>query len=138
MAELKTKPNRKSVTKYLDAIADEQKRKDCYAIAKMMQAITRAEPKMWGESMVGFGSYHYRYPSGHEGDYFLTGLSARKDNITVYVLAGLDNFEELLAKLGKHKQGKGCLYLKRLDDVDRATLKKLIAASCRQLQAMYG
>jgi hypothetical protein len=129
MAELKTKKTEASVEKFLTAIKDEQTRMDCFEIAKIMKQATKSEPKMWGTSIVGFGSYYYKYASGREGDWMLTGFSPRKQNITLYIMAGFDRYEELLKKLGKHSTGKSCLYIKRLADVDRKVLKELIAES---------
>lgn len=127
MAELKTKANEASVTRFLDTIADEQKRADAYILLDMMQKATKAEPKMWGSSIVGFGDYHYVYASGREGDWFLVGFSPRKQNLTLYGASyGWEQFPTLLDKLGKYSLGKGCLYIKRLEDVDKPTLKKLL------------
>ena len=126
MAELKTKVNDANVTTFLDSIEDEAKRKDSYLLFKMMQEATKNEAKMWGDSIVGFGSYHYVGKSGREGDWFLAGLSPRKQNLTLYILGGWEQHHELLAKLGKHSLGKGCLYIKRLDDVDTSILNELI------------
>ncbi len=131
MAELKTKPTAVSPAEFLDSIADEQIREDCRAIADMMRAATKAEPVMWGPAIVGFGTYHYVNASGREGDWMIVGLSPRKKNITLYLMYGLEQNEELLAKLGKHDCGKGCLYIKRLADVHVPTLKKLIQASVK-------
>src|SRR5512147_809343 len=121
MAELKTKPTEQSVEDYLNAIPDEQKRADAFAIVKLMKQVTRAEPKMWGSSIVGFGSYHYKYASGHEGDTCLVGFSPRKQNLTLYLMLGVADYSDLLNKLGKHKTGKGCLYINKLADVDVST-----------------
>jgi hypothetical protein len=129
MTELKTKPNDASVSDYLDAIANEQVRQDCRAILEIMQEATNAKPQMWGESIVGFGSYHYCYRSGREGDWMLTGFSARKQNISLYIMSGFDMYPELLSRLGKHSIGKSCLYIKRLADIHVPTLKELIQAS---------
>jgi hypothetical protein len=137
MAELKTKPTEQSVENFLNTIPDEQKRADAFAIVKLMKQVTRAEPKMWGSSIVGFGSYHYKYASGHEGDMCLVGFSPRKQNFTLYLMLGLANYTDLLKKLGKHKTGKGCLYINKLADVDVPTLKELIKQSVKQLKAMY-
>jgi hypothetical protein len=137
MAELKTKPTEQSVEDFLNAIPDEQKRADAFAIVKLMKQVTRAEPKMWGSSIVGFGSYHYKYASGHEGDTCLVGFSPRKQNLTLYLMLGVADYSDLLNKLGKHKTGKGCLYINKLADVDVPTLKELIKQSVKQLKAMY-
>jgi hypothetical protein len=133
MAELKTKRTEASVDDFIAGIADEQRRKDCTALLAMMKRVTKAPPKMWGASMVGFGSYHYRYASGREGDWFLSGFSPRKQDLTVYVMAGFEDYPELMARLGKYKTGKSCLYLKRLSDIDAAVLEKLIAASVKDM-----
>lgn len=135
MAELKTKVNDASVEDFLNAIEDEQKRADCYAISKMMQQATRAKPKMWGNSIVGFGAYHYVYASGRGGDWPLVALSPRKGNITVYIMAGFDQYDDLMKKLGKHKTGKSCLYIKSLADVDKGVLKDLIRQSVAHMKA---
>lgn len=137
MAELKTKQTNQSVREFLDGIADEQKRRDCLAVLELMEEATRAEPKMWGESIVGFGSYHYKYESGREGDWFLTGFSPRKQSLTLYVMAGFERYDALLKKLGKHKTGKSCLYVNRLDDIDLATLKELIRQSVEHVAKTY-
>jgi hypothetical protein len=134
MAELKTKRTEASVDDFIAGIADEQRRKDCRALLAMMKRVTKAPPKMWGASMVGFGSYHYRYASGREGDWFLAGFSPRRQDLTVYVMAGFEDYPELMARLGKYKTGKSCLYLKRLSDVDAAVLEKLIAASVKNMR----
>ena len=129
MAENKTVPTDQNVEDFLNAIADEQKRNDSFMLVDLMREITRLEPQMWGSSIVGFGSYHYRYASGREGDMMLVGFSPRKQNLTIYNMGGIDSDDTLLKKLGKHTTGKGCLYIKRLDDVDLPTLKSLIEAS---------
>jgi hypothetical protein len=134
MAELKTKKTEASVDDFIAGIADEQRRADCRTLLAMMKRVTKAPPKMWGASMVGFGSYHYRYASGREGDWFLSGFSPRKQDLTVYVMAGFEDYPELMARLGKYKTGKSCLYLKRLSDVDAAVLEKLIAASVKDMK----
>lgn len=134
MAELKTRPTGEDVEAFLAGVADEQKRRDCYTVLELMKKATGSEPRMWGPSIVGFGSYHYEYASGREGDGMLTGFSPRKQNLTLYLMAGFDGSEEL-ARLGKHTTGKSCLYIKRLDDVHLPTLEKLIRGSVRRLKA---
>lgn len=129
MAELKTKPNPASVKKVIDAIEDPARRKDARAVAKMMEEITGEKPRMWGESIVGFGSYHYVYDSGREGDWMVTGFSSRKSSLTLYIMAGFARYDELMKKLGKFKTGKSCLYIKRLDDIDQDVLRQLISES---------
>ena len=131
MADLKTVPSRASVNKFLGGIKDEIKRADCYQILEVMKKATKAAPKMWGTSIVGFGHYHYVYDSGREGDWFITGFSPRKQNLTLYMMGGFEQFPELMQKLGKHSTGKGCLYINRLEDVDLQVLRKLITKSVR-------
>ena len=135
-AELKTKVNDASVTKFLNSVADEQKRNDCLEILKMMKQITKEEPKMWGSSVVGFGSYHYKGKSGREGDWMLTGFSPRKQNLTVYLMGDFDTHAALLRKLGKFTTSGGCLYIKTLDDVDRKVLKELVQASVKRMKQL--
>jgi hypothetical protein len=130
MADLKTIPTRVSVDKFLRGITDERKRLDCYQILDIMKKATKAEPKMWGTSIVGFGKHHYVYSSGREGDWFLTGFSPRKQNLTLY-LTSFTEFEDLLEQLGKHSTGKGCIYINKLEDIDLKTLKKLIKQSVK-------
>ena len=134
MAELKTTPNRQSVSEFLDKVEDEKKRADCYDLLDLMQEVTSESPHMWGDSIVGFGSYHYRYASGREGDWFLTGFSPRKQNLSLYIMAGFDRYETLMEQLGKYKAGKSCLYIKRLEDVDR----QLVEESVQHLKETYG
>ncbi len=129
MAELKTKPTKQSVEVFLNSVEDEKKRQDCLTILEIMKQITKAEPQMWGTSMVGFGTYHYKYESGREGDWFVAGFSPRKQNLTLYIMAGLSLYDELISKLGKFKIGKSCLYIKKIEDVDLPTLKELITQS---------
>lgn len=131
MADLKTKPTQKSVAKFLASIKDEAMRKDCLTLARLMAQATGAKPRMWGSSIVGFGSYHFRYASGHEGDWFTTGFSPRKWNLTLYVMGGFTSYPSLLSKLGRHSLGKGCLYLRRLDEVHLPTLRKLVQQSVK-------
>src|SRR5688572_17365050 len=135
-AEVKTKVNDASVTEFLNSVADEQKRNDCFEILKMMKQITKEEPKMWGSSMVGFGSYHYKGKSGREGDWMLTGFSPRKQNLTLYLMGGFDEQKDLLKKLGKYKTSVGCLYIKKLDDVDKKVLKELVAGSVKRMKQL--
>lgn len=125
MAEAKTKPTKASVSGFLRK-AEAGQRKDCEEIRKMMEEASGEKPTMWGPSMVGFGSYHYRYASGHEGDCFLIGFAPRKGVLSLYITAEFDAFPDLMAKLGKYKTGKSCLYIKKLDDVDRTVLRTLI------------
>jgi hypothetical protein len=126
MAELKTKATKEVVGDFLNKISDDEIRKDCFEIAKMMEEITKDKPAMWGTSIVGFGQYRYKYPSGREGDWFKVGFSPRKQNISLYTMCDFNRSKDLMAKLGKHKAGKGCLYIKRLEDIDRNVLKQII------------
>ena len=130
--EPKTKVNDASVTEFLNTVADEQKRNDCFEILKMMKQVTKEEPKMWGASIVGYGSYHYKGKSGREGDWMLTGFSPRKQNLTLYLMAGFDTHADLLKKLGKFTTTLGCLYIKTLADVDKKVLKALVQASVKR------
>lgn len=131
MAELKTKPSGASVAAFLEAVQGEERRADCRTLAKIMRKVTKAAPKMWGASIVGFGSYRYRYASGREGDWFPVGFSPRKKDLTLYLMGGFSEQPALMKRLGKYKSGGACLYLKRLADVDLAVLEKLIAASVK-------
>jgi hypothetical protein len=133
MAELKTLQNDHSVGDFLNAISDEQKRNDCFTLVQLISKITGYEPKMWGTSIVGFGSYHYKYGSGHEGDSSIVGFSPRKQNITLYLMGGFHCNKELLQKLGKHKTGVGCLYINSLDTVDINILEQIIRESAKIL-----
>ncbi|HJS20458.1 MAG TPA: DUF1801 domain-containing protein [Anaerolineales bacterium] len=137
MAENKTKATETSVESYLSAIEDEIRRKDCEALIELMSKVTDQEPKMWGTSIVGFGSYHYRYASGREGDSALTGFSSRKGEIALYVAANAPGHEKLLTKLGKYKTGKSCLYIRRLSDVDIDILEQLITRSVADIKRQY-
>ncbi len=137
MAELKTKQNNQDVTAFLEAVDDPQKRADCFTLVQLMEEITHEPPRMWGDSIVGFGSYHYRYASGREGDWFLTGFSPRKQNLTIYIISGFGHFPKLMEQLGNYKTSKSCLYVKKLDDLDQEVLKKLVAQSVRYVAEMY-
>lgn len=134
MAELKTKPTMQTAADFLTAmVPDDQRRTDCFTLIGLMQEATGCEPIMWGPSIVGFGKYHYKYASGREGDWMVTGFSPRKNDLTLYIMPGFDRYAELMTKLGKHKTGKSCLYLKRLADVDLKILKQLIDASVKAM-----
>ena len=126
MAELKTKPTDQSAEAFLNGLTDENKRRDAFTILELMRKISQAEPKMWGASIIGFGDYHYKYASGREGDWFQIGFSPRKQDLTLYLMQGFKQYGDLLAKLGKFKTSKGCLYIRRLSDVDLPTLEELI------------
>lgn len=129
MAELKTKQNDQSVEAFLNSVTDEKKRQDCFTILNLMKEVTGTEPKMWGTSIVGFGSYHYTYASGRDGDWFLTGFSPRKQNLTLYIMAGFEQYDSLMNELGKYKTGKSCLYIKKTEDIDLDTLRELVRQS---------
>jgi hypothetical protein len=133
MAELKTKPSGASVTAFLDSLPDPERRAECKALSKLMRRVVKAPPKMWGPSIVGFGAYHYKYESGREGDWFVAGFSPRKKDLTLYLMGGLALEKALLAKLGRHRTGGSCLYVRRLADLDLAVLERLIAASITSL-----
>ena len=135
MANNKTKPTELSVVAFIDAITDPTKRADAKALVKLMHDAAGEKPKMWGPSIIGFGSYHYRYDSGREGDMPLIGLSPRKTAIVLYNMIGSSDSKALLAKLGKHTTGKGCLYIKKLADVDQQILEAMIVKSLAALRA---
>ena len=129
MSELKTQKNDASVEEFLQAVDHEGKREDSFEILAMMREITSDDPSMWGESIIGFGAYRYKYASGRENEWFLTGFSPRNQNLTLYIMSGFDQYEPLLAKLGKYKTGKSCLYINKLADVDQEVLRELIRQS---------
>lgn len=137
MTALKTKPNDQSVDEFLKKVENPNKREECYEILNLMREITQEEPRMWGDSIVGFGSYHYRYASGLEGDWFLTGFSPRKQNLTIYIMPGLERFEKHLKNLGKFKTGKSCLYINKLSNINIPTLRTLINESIMNLKEEY-
>lgn len=134
MAELKTKQNDGSVKDFLNSVEDEKKRMASFVICDLMQEVTGAEPKMWGDSIVGFGNYHYKYASGREGDWFVTGFSPRKRNLTLYIMSGFSEYDHLLQELGKHKTGKGCLYINKIEDVDLDVLGDLVKQSVAHME----
>ena len=133
MAELKTKKTDASVEAFLNSVADEGRKRDSFAVLDLMKQVSRAEPKMWGPAIVGFGQYHYKYESGRENDWFPIGFSPRKSNLTLYLTGGLESQADLLAKLGKHKTGKGCIYIKKLTDVDQAMLTQMLERCLKNL-----
>jgi len=136
-AELKTKKTRQSVTAFLNALEDAGQKKDAKALDKLFREVTGWKPKMWDGSMVGYGDWHYKYDSGREGDFFVTGFSPRKGNISIYIMIGYADYSDILDKLGPHKLGKSCLYIKHLDDIHLPTLKKLIKLGVRDLKKKY-
>ena len=137
MAELKTKQTGASVAACLDAISDQQKRADYRAVGKMMAAATGSRAKMWGSSIVGYGTYDYKYATGHEGSAPLCGYSSRAQNITIYIMPGFSPFKELMDRLGKYRIGKSCLYIRKLEDVDQKVLNKLIDESVVLMRKRY-
>lgn len=137
MAELKTKPTEESPSNFLKGIQDDQERQDCLTLLSLMEDITGKKPKMWGTSIIGFGNYHYKYASGREGDYFVTGFSPRKQNLTIYIMLGFSRYKELMSRLGNYKTGKSCLYIKKLDDIDRDLLQELISQSVKDMAEIY-
>ena len=134
---VEAKKTKASVKAFLDAIEDPRSRKDCKAVAKIMREVTGAKAEMWGPNIVGFGRYHYKYASGREGDYFLTGFSPRKQATSVYIMAGFSGYDALMKKLGKYKTGKSCLYIKKLSDVDEKVLEQLIRKSVAEMRKKY-
>ena len=134
MAELKTKENSKNVTAFLNTIDDNTKKEDSFKLLEMIQDITSETPRMWGTSIIGFGTYHYKYPSGREGDWFISGFSPRKQSLALYLCFDLNKYTRFLEKLGKHKTGKGCLHIKALNDIDMDVLKDLIREASNNLE----
>jgi hypothetical protein len=134
MAEPKTKASKASVAAFLAAIPDEERRKDCKAVAKLMREATGEKPVLWGANIVGFGTYRYQYASGGTGDWPVVGFSPRKNDLTLYLMAGFERHADLMAKLGRHRTGKSCLYLKRLADADPAVLKELVGRSVAAME----
>lgn len=138
MRENKTKQTDASVEAYFDAIADDQRRKDCRALSKLMAKVSKHEPRMWGTGIVGFGSYHYKYESGREGDSCVVGFASRKGDITVYLTSDFPDKDRLLEQLGRHKVSKGCLYIRTMSDVKPAVLEQLVASAIGAVEAKYG
>lgn len=137
MAEAKTKPTGASVAEHLARVATAAQLADARALVELMRKVTREEPKMWGPSIIGFGSYHYVYESGREGDSALAGFAVRKREFALYIVSGFEGQEQLLARLGKHKATKACLYVKRLADIDTRVLERLIAGSVEEMKRRY-
>ena len=138
MSDQKTKPHDGSVEAFLNSVEHDKRREDSLAMLEIMKEITGEKAVMWGPSIVGFGKYHYKYESGHEGDSFLTGFSPRKQSLSVYIMAGFSRYEELMKQLGKYKTGKSCLYINKLEDVDQSVLRELIQASLEYMKEKYG
>jgi len=138
MAELKTQKNDASIQDFLAKIDNEQKRKDSKELLKIFSEVTDEKPTMWGDSIIGFGEYHYKYESGQEGDWPITGFSPRKQSISIYIMPGFSNYKEILNDLGKHKTSKGsCLYINKLADINTKALKKLIKKSVTDMKEKY-
>jgi hypothetical protein len=135
MTKLKTKPTDQNVIDYLNGVSNEKRREDSLKILALMQDATGEEPIMWGSSIVGFGRYHYKYASGREGEWFTTGFAPRKQTLTLYIMSGFSEYDELMSKLGKHTTGKACLYIKKLEDVDVEILRELIEKSVEHVSA---
>lgn len=137
MAALKTQRNDGDVEALLAGVADEKRREDCRAVMELMEDVTGEVPTLWGGSIIGFGSYHYVYDSGREGDWFLTGVSPRKSNLSVYITAGFDRYGDLMDRLGKHRTGKSCLYINKLEEIDLDVLRDLVAESVAHMREQY-
>lgn len=137
MAENKTRPTSVRVGDFLSRIENPTRRADARQVARMMRRITGKRAKMWGSSIVGYGKYSYEYSSGHKGDWMLAGFSPRKQNLAIYIMSGFEPFPALLEKLGKHKTGKSCLYINKLDDVDERVLEQLVAESVELMKQRY-
>lgn len=135
--DTKTQPTKADPRAFLEAVDNDRRRHDAFEVLEMMERITGYPPKMWGPSLIGFDQYHYKYESGREGDFFITGLSPRKANLALYIMPGFDHADELMAKLGKHKTGKSCLYINKLDDIDRQALEQLVARSVTWMREKY-
>lgn len=133
MAELKAKPNDQDIEAFLNSVEDEGKRQACFTVKEIMEDVTEAEARMWGDSIVGFGTYRYKYASGREGEWMLTGFSPRKRNLTLYIMSGFDEYDLLLDKLGKYSTGKSCLYIKKIEDVDLDVLRELVDQSVKHM-----
>ncbi len=138
MATLKTRPTDASVDDFLAAVAHEKRRRDSLVVLDMMQRITRLDPVMWGANIVGFGKYHYKYESGREGDWFITGFSPRKQALTVYIMPGFDQYDDLMSRLGKYKTGVSCLYINKLEDIDLKVLEELTRHAFDRMRRKYG
>lgn len=137
MAELKTKETDQSVVDFIEQIDHDRKKKEAYTLLEIFKEVSGEEAKMWGPSIIGFGKYRYVYESGREGEWMLTGFSPRKAKHSLYIMSGFGRFDELMSQLGKHKTGKSCLYVNKLDDIDLEVLKELIAASIEAVKDRY-
>jgi len=137
MSSNKTVETDAGVEDFINAVEQEQKRRDSWDLIALMKDITGSEPKMWGSSLVGFGQYHYKYESGREGDFFITGFSPRKAALTVYIMPGFDGYKEQMERLGPHRTGKSCLYLRNLNAIDREVLEEIIGDSVEVMRQRY-
>ena len=137
MAQNKTVATDAGVNEFLAGVVPERRKNDAFALLEMMTRVTGEAAVMWGASLVGFGSYHYTYDSGREGDFALTAFSPRKANMVVYIMPGFDQYEDLMSRLGKHKTGKSCLYINKLADIDMAVLEELVALSVAHMKEKY-
>lgn len=137
MASLKSQPYERNIPQFLATVADEQKREDCFTLLDLMKKATGEPPQYWHNNMVGFGQYHYRYASGHEGNWFLTGFSPRKKNLTIYIMSGFEHYQELMERLGTYKTGTSCLYVNRLNDIDLKVLETVVKKSVIYLRDKY-
>lgn len=137
MAELKTKQNDASVDEFLGAVANERRREDAFTVLGLLKRVTGKKPRMWGTSIVGFGTYRYRYASGRTGEWPRIGFSPRKQNLTVYVMPGFSNYDEILSRLGKHRTGRSCLYVNKLADIDMGVLEELVGSSLGAMAELY-
>ncbi|MBZ4043796.1 DUF1801 domain-containing protein [Flavobacterium hibisci] len=137
MAKIKTTETDGNVIDFINTVAEDPKKNDAFELLKIMQEVTGFEPKMWGPGIIGFGNYHYKYESGHEGEAPLAAFSPRKDAISLYLSSSFENKEELLSEFGKHKAGKGCIYIKKLSDINTAILKQMISLSVDYLKKIY-
>ncbi|MDE0367100.1 MAG: DUF1801 domain-containing protein [Gammaproteobacteria bacterium] len=138
MSELKTRQHDGDVDAYLDSVENPRRREDARRVLNLMREVTGERPKMWGSSIVGFGSYHYTYASGREGDWPVVGFAPRKQNLVLYIMPGFARYESLLARLGKHRTGKSCLYVNKLDDIDPEVLEELVRESVDEMKRRYG
>jgi hypothetical protein len=137
MSQNKTQPTTQSAEAFLNTVENDKRRQDAFEVLQMMREITGQEPVMWGDSIIGFDQYHYKYASGREGDFLLVGFSPRKTALTLYIMPGFERYDELMQKLGKYKTGKACLYVKKLEDVDREVLEELIRQSVQYMRNKY-
>ena len=137
MAELKTQEDDASVDDYLNSVEDKKKREASFEVKELMEEVTGEEARMWGDSIVGFGRYKYRYASGREGEWMITGFAPRKRNLTLYIMSGFEEYDDLLDKLGKHSTGKSCLYINKLEDIDMDVLRELVNKSVQHMKETH-